>query len=153
LARGDLSDAQWERLEKELPGNGRRGRPWKDHRVVVNGILWALRTGAPWRDLPERYGPYTTCHDRLIRWKRNGTWDRVLQALQGEADAEGEIAWGDCALDGSSVKAHPHAAGARKSPPKRSPPMKNSPKKGAIQQAVRRRRRQRMRRWVGAEGD
>jgi transposase len=119
LARGDLTDEQYARLEPLLPRNeGKRGRPFNDHRQVINGILWVQRTGAPWEDLPERYGPPTTCNDRLLRWKRDGTWDRVLRALQGEADARGGIEWEGCALDGSSVKAHPHAAGARKSPRK-----------------------------------
>ena len=119
MARGDLTDAQWEKLEPLLPKNeGKRGHPWRDHRQVINGILWIQRTGAPWEDLPERYGPRSTCNERLILWQKDGTWSRILQALQGEADAGGEIEWEGCALDGSSVKAHPHAAGARKAPRK-----------------------------------
>jgi transposase len=142
LARGDLTDAQWERLEKELPKKQGPGRPWADHRRVINGILWILRTGAPWRDLPARYGPYTTCHDRLLRWQRDGTWERILQVLQAEADAQGQVAWGECALDGSSVKAHPHAAGARKAPAKR----------GGTQRPLNRLPRRRTRHWAAVAG-
>lgn len=84
--------------------------------MVLNGIFWVLRTGAPWRDLPERYGKWKTCHDRLLRWRRRGVWERVLQALQGEAEAVGEVAWNVVSVDGSVVRAHQHAAGARHAP-------------------------------------
>ena len=111
-----LSDAQWARLVPLLPTNARKaGTPWGDHRRVIGGILWKLRTGAPWRDVPARYGPYQTCADRLYRWRRDGTWDRLLQALQGQADATGELDW-DAYLDASVVRAHQHAAGARPRP-------------------------------------
>ena len=114
MARGDLTDAQWERLEKELPGNDRPGHPWSDHRKVINGILWVLRTGAPWRDLPERYGPWQTCYDRFVRWRKDGTWERILQSVQADADERSGVVWEGCVVDSSIVKAHPHAAGARK---------------------------------------
>jgi transposase len=65
VGRGELTDKAWDRIEPLLPKNGRRGKQWQDHRRVINGILWKLRTGAPWRDLPERYGPWQTCYDRL----------------------------------------------------------------------------------------
>ena len=111
-----LTDAQWARLVPLLPTNDRKeGKPWGDHRRVIGGILWKLRTGAPWRDVPARYGPYQTCADRLYRWRRDGTWDRLLQALQGQADAAGELDW-DASLDASVVRAHQHAAGARSQP-------------------------------------
>ena len=74
VGRRELTDKAWAQLAPLLPGNQRRGGRWRDHRTVVNGILWKLRTGAPWRDLPERYGPWTTCYDRFIRWRRDGTW-------------------------------------------------------------------------------
>ncbi len=76
--RGELTDEAWERIAPLLPENGRRGKQWKDHRKVVNGILWRIRTGAPWRDLPSRYGPWQTCYDRFARWRRDGTWDRLF---------------------------------------------------------------------------
>lgn len=114
MARGDLTDSQWERLKPHLPNEktGKPGGQWKDHRLVINGILWSIRTSAPWRDLPERYGPWHTCYDRLTRWQQNGLWTRLLQALQQEADAQENVEWAGCAVDSTSIKAHPHAAGA-----------------------------------------
>ena len=76
-----------------------------------------LRTGAPWRDLPERYGPWQTCATRFRRWTERGVWERALQALQARAERGGDLGWAVAALDGSYVKADPHAAGA----PKRGP--------------------------------
>jgi transposase len=67
VGRGELSDTAWAAIALLLPPDGRRGRPWADHRKVVNGILWKLRTGALWRDLPERYGPWQTCYERFVR--------------------------------------------------------------------------------------
>ncbi len=111
-----LTDAQWARLAPLLPTNdGKEGKPWGDHRRIINGILWKLRTGAPWRDLPARYGPWSTCADRFVRWRRDGTWDRLLQALQGAADASGGVDW-EVSLDSSVIRAHQHAAGARQQP-------------------------------------
>ena len=111
--RGELSDAQWERLRPLLPPQKpTTGRPSKDHRLVVNAILWIDRTGAPWRDLPERYGPWKTAYSRFRRWRRDGVWDRVLAALQAEADAAGGVDWGIHFVDGTTVRAHQHAAGA-----------------------------------------
>ncbi len=116
MARFDLSDEQWVKIEPILPPekSGKRGRPYLEHRTVMNGILWVLRTGSPWRDLPERYGPYQTCYDRFVRWQRDGTWQRALQAAQAKVDAQGQIDWDLFLADGSIAKAHPHAAGARR---------------------------------------
>src|SRR5438105_6325185 len=123
MTRTDLTDPEWERLESKLPSSqGKRGGQYKDHRVVLNGILWVLRTGAPWRDLPERYGKWKTCHDRLLRWRRQGVWEQVLQALQGEAEAVGEVVWTVVSIDGTTVRAHQHAAGARHTPAQAEPP-------------------------------
>ena len=118
MARGDLSDKEWEQLAPLLPPqkSGRPGRPYKKHRTVLDGILWV---GAPWRDLPERYGPWNTCYERLMRWKRDGTWERIFQQVQGRADASGEVLWEACSVDSTSIKAPPHAAGARKAPAKK----------------------------------
>jgi transposase len=80
---------------------------------VVNGILWQLRTGAPWRDMPERYGPWKTAHERLRRWTADGTWDRVLELIVVKDDAVGRVEW-IFSVDSSSIRAHQHAAGARK---------------------------------------
>lgn len=113
--RHELSDGQWERLAPLLPP--RRpvtGRPAHDHRPILNGILWRLATGVPWRDLPERYGAWQTVYSRFRRWQRTGVWERVLAALQGEADARGEVDWRRHFLDSTTVRAHQHAAGAKK---------------------------------------
>jgi len=115
IRRHELTDAQWERLQPLLPPQRpATGRPANDHRTVVNGILWRLKTGAPWRDLPERYGPWQTVYSRFRRWQHAGVWDRVLAALQAEADAAGALDWSLHFVDGSTVRAHSHAAGAKK---------------------------------------
>lgn len=115
-SRSDLTDAQWERLEPLLPvSNGRCGR-WRDHRQVVNGVLFQIRTGVQWRDLPEQYGPWKTVHERHRRWSADGTWEMLLRRVQAEADAAGEIDW-NVSVDSTSVRAHHHAAGARHAPP------------------------------------
>ncbi len=94
VGRGDLTDQQWQRLEPLLPAQKpKTGRPGKDHRTVINGILWVLRTGAPWRDLPERYGPWRTAATRFYRWRQLGLWDRLLAEVQQQADAAGQIDW------------------------------------------------------------
>jgi transposase len=78
--------------------------------VIINGILWKLRTGAPWRDVPERYGPWKTCHERLRRRTADGTWARILAAAQVHADGR-PVEW-TLRVDSSIVRAHQHAAGA-----------------------------------------
>ncbi|MFD4175531.1 IS5 family transposase [Streptomyces anulatus] len=114
--RGDLSDAEWERLEPFLPvSSGRCGR-WRDHRQVIDGILHRVRTGVHWRDLPERFGPRKTVYERHRLWSADGTWERLLQQVQAAADAVGEIDW-DVSVDSTIVRAHQHAAGARNDPP------------------------------------
>src|SRR5205085_3404396 len=115
MRRLDVTDAQWRRLEPLLPPEKpRTGRPNHDHRRVVSGMLWIHRTGAPWRDLPERDGPVGTVSSRFYRWCRAGVWDRILSALQAEADARGEIDWDLHFVDATIVRAHQHAAGARR---------------------------------------
>lgn len=113
--RGDLSDAQWKRLKPLLPAQKPNvGRPSNDHRTLVNGILWIVRTGAPWRDLPERYGPWQTVSGRFYRWCQQGLWQRILHKLQQQADAQGNVDWDIHFVDGSVIRAHQHAAGAKK---------------------------------------
>jgi transposase len=90
-----------------------RGGRWRDHRQVLNGILFRVRSGVPWRDLPERYGPWETVYKRFARWQTDGTWARIEAALRVQADAAGELDW-DAQIDSSVVRAHQHAAGARK---------------------------------------
>jgi len=114
MNRQTLTDAQWERLEPLLPPQKpATGRPAKDHRTVVEGILWQLATRTPWRDLPERYGPWQTCYDRFSRWRRDGTWDRLLADAQTKSDAVGEVEW-LVSVDSTIARAHQHAAGARR---------------------------------------
>lgn len=111
----ELTDEQWAALEPHLPPQRPpTGRPARDHRLIVEGILWRLRTGAPWRDLPARYGPWQTVYTRFRRWQRAGVWDRVLAALLAAADARGALDWSLHFLDGTTIRAHPHAAGAKK---------------------------------------
>ena len=80
----------------------------------MNGILWVLRTGAPWRDLPERYGPWTTVSNRFYRWRKQGIWDKVLAELQKEADILGEIDWEVHFVDSTTVRAHQHSSGGKR---------------------------------------
>jgi len=93
VGRGELTDTAWTTIEPLLPRSQARGGQWRDHHTVINGIQWKLRTGAPWRDLPERCGPWQTCADRLYRWRRDGTWDRLLVHIQTRLDAVGEVHW------------------------------------------------------------
>ncbi|ANZ20494.1 transposase [Streptomyces noursei ATCC 11455] len=116
MGRGDLTDAEWERLRPFLPVSNRRCGRWRDHRQVIDGILHRVRTGVQWRDLPERFGPWKTVYERHRLWSADGTWERLLQQVQSAADAVGEIDW-DISVDSTIVRAHQHAAGARTDPP------------------------------------
>jgi len=113
--RGDLTNEQWERIELLLPkANTKRGRPAQAHRQLLNGILWVLRTGAPWRDLPERYGKWTTIYSRFQRWRKSGAWDKMFAELQTALDVESKVDWEIHFIDSTTVRAHQHAAGAKK---------------------------------------
>ncbi len=110
-----MTDAQWRWLEPHLPPEKPwTGRPNEDHRRILNGILWIDRTGAPWRDLPQRYGLVGTVSSRFYRWRKAGIWQRILSDLQAEADDGGEIDWSIHFVDATVVRAHQHAAGARR---------------------------------------
>ena len=114
METSELTDAQWEKLRPLLPPQKpRTGRPANDHRTVINGILWILRSGSPWRALPERYGSWKTVSSRFYRWQRAGLWDRVLAAFRRRADAEGRLDWTLHVVDSTVVRAHQHAAGAK----------------------------------------
>ena len=115
VKRGEITDRAWASIAPLLPEHGWPGGRWRDHRAVVNGILWKLRTGSPWRDPPERYGLWQTCYDRFARWRGDGTWDRLLAHAQTKSDAVGEIEW-EVSVDSTVVRAHQHAAGARRKP-------------------------------------
>ncbi|WP_424887340.1 IS5 family transposase [Streptomyces sp. XH2] len=119
MGRGDLSNEEWARLRSHLPKNVGRGGRWRNHRQVINGILFRQRTGIPWRDLPTRFGKWKTVHDRHRRWSADGTWDRILRAVQADADAEGLIDWSMVSVDSTVCRAHQHAAGARKQAPRK----------------------------------
>jgi transposase len=112
VARFDLSDAEWAVLAPLLPQQPVRGGKWRDHRQVVNGICWVKRTGSPWRDLPERYGPWKTVYQRFRRWAADGTWAMLKRHVVALADAAGEVDW-NAQADSTVVRAHQHAAGAR----------------------------------------
>ena len=112
--RFEITDQEWDRLAPLLPAmTPKRGGRWRGHRQVLNGILFRVRTGIPWRDLPERYGPWETVYKRFARWQTDGTWARIEAALHTQADAARELDW-DAQVDSTVVRAHQHAAGARK---------------------------------------
>ena len=114
MGRGDLTDQQWQQLQPLLPPHKpTTGRPAKDHRTIINGILWVLRSGAPWRDLPERYGPWPTVASRFYRWRQDGLWDRLLRAVQQQSNIQRKVNWELHYGDGTVIRAHQHAAGAR----------------------------------------
>jgi len=116
--RHELTDEQWQQLEALLPPQKpKTGRPRVDHRMILNGIIWLLRTGAPWRDLPERYGKWETVASRFYRWQKNGVWDRIFAQVQPIKDAAGQLDWEVHYVDGSVIRAHQHAAGAERQPP------------------------------------
>jgi transposase len=112
--RHDLTDAQWQRLAPLLPAVSGNGRPPKwEKRQLIDGIRWRIRIGAPWRDVPAEYAPWPTVYGLFRRWQRDGTWDKILSALQTDGDATGRIAW-TVSVDSMTSRAHQHAAGARK---------------------------------------
>jgi len=101
--RYELTDFEWAAIRSFLP-NKPRGIPRVDDRRVLNGIFWVLRSGAPWRDLPETYGPRTTCYNRFVRWRQAGVWDRIMDALAAGHDAAVQM------IDTSVVRVHQHGA-------------------------------------------
>ena len=104
----ELSDEQWQRVEGLLPGRpGSPGRSADNNRLFLDAVLWIARTGAPWRDLPERFGEWNSVFQRFNRWAKKGVWQRVFDALQ-----EPDLEW--VMLDATIIRAHVHAAGARK---------------------------------------
>ena len=110
--RDVLTDAMWAELEPLLPDRSPRpGRPWTDHRRVLEAIIWRFRTGSPWRDLPDGFPPFQTVWHRFNVWSQDGTFDTVLQVLQGQAQAVGEVDW-TVSVDATIARAHQHAAGA-----------------------------------------
>ena len=109
MNRGDLTDWQWHIFDPLLPDRGERGPPIKDKRRMVNGILWVLRTGAPWRDMPKRYGNWNSVFVRFTRWSKLGAWDAAFETLASLGPPAGE----EHAIDSTIVRAHQHAAGVK----------------------------------------
>lgn len=104
-----LDDVAWARIESLMPSSaGQRGRPFRDHREVVEGIIYRLRTGIAWRDLPESFGPWQTVWKRHKRFSTDGTWDRIHAHLIAAADAKGEVDW-SVSVDATINRAHQHA--------------------------------------------
>ena len=101
--RYKLNDHEWAAIKPMLP-NKPRGVPQVNDRRVLNGIFWVLRSGAPWRDLPGSFGPYTTCYNRFVRWRRAGVWAKIMSALAGAHDAAVQM------IDTSIVRVHQHGA-------------------------------------------
>ena len=112
--RGDLTSEQWWKLKPLLPPQKAwTGKPGLEHRQIVNGILWLHRTGAPWRDIPERYGNHRTISSRFYRWRKAGIWQQIWESLMQQADTKGNIDWEVSFVDSTVVRAHQHAAGAK----------------------------------------
>jgi transposase len=107
--RYELRDDQWEQIKDLLPPERKPqgGRPPKDHRKMLNAMLWVARTGAPWRDLPEYYGSWSTVYSRFRRWQIAGIWDRILEHVSIEPDFESLM------IDATIVRVHQHGAGAK----------------------------------------
>ena len=116
MARHELSEEEFALLRPLLPPerSGRKGKPYRSHRDVLNGIFWILGTGAPWRDLPQRYGPWKTVYDRFRRWSKSGLFQKLLAALEARARRAERIDFEFSAVDGSNIRAHRCAAGALK---------------------------------------
>jgi transposase len=117
MRRHGLSDLQWKRISKYFPDlrhEGGAGHPWKDHRLMLDGVLWRLHTGAPWRDLPERFGPWKTVYERFRRWRMDGTWARILHALRMRLEKSGRVGRKLWLVDATVVRASRSAAGAEK---------------------------------------
>lgn len=110
MKRYELTDQEWNRIAPLLPPEkpNRPGRPSKDNRTMLNAMVWIARSGAPWRDLPERYGPWETVYSRFRKWVEDGYLDNIFRVLSLEAELQ------ELSLDASIVKAHQHSAGAKK---------------------------------------
>ena len=115
MHRYAISDKDFQRIKPLLPGQpGKPGRNAQDNRLFINAVLWIARTGAPWQDLPERFGKHNTVYKRFSRWAKKGRWQAIFEALQ-----DPDLEW--IMLDTSVVRAHQHAAGQKKAQPKTRP--------------------------------
>ena len=116
MSRHNLTDLEWNVIRRFLPGEhtGKPGRPWKSHRQIINGILFVLRTGIPWADLPKEFGKFKTVYNRFRRWVRSGIWQRIFEALIERLLKAGEIDFELWCVDGTVIRAHRVASGAPK---------------------------------------
>ena len=114
MRRYEVTDEQWKLIEPLIPAAATTGRKRVPPRTVLNGVLWVLRSGAPWRDLPERYGPWQSIYHHFNSWRRTKVFERILESLQMRLDAEGHIDWDLWCVDGSSIRASRAAAGGGK---------------------------------------
>ena len=130
----DLTDDQWKIVSTILPEDpireDKRGRPWSDRRTVLNGVLWILRTGAPWKDLPSRYGPYQTAHRRFQNWVRSGVIEKILLALAAHLHEAGGLDLKECFVDGTFVPAKKGGSALGK------PSVARGPRSWALQTAM-----------------
>ena len=111
MIRRELTDAQWARIEKLVPGkDGDKGRHGEDNRLFVDAVLWILRSGAPWRFLPDEFGKWNSVYMRFMRWSRAGRWESLFKALADDPDFERVM------IDATIVRAHQHASGAKGGP-------------------------------------
>ena len=110
LRRYELTDYEWEQIKDLLPpeNTGKRGRPSKNNRIMLNGMIWIARSGVPWRDLPERYGPWESVYSRFRKWIDDGILDNIFRILSLDAELE------ELSIDSSIIQAHQHSAGAKK---------------------------------------
>ena len=113
LRRYELTDEQWALIDSLMP-KPRPGGRWNDHRTTLNGMMWILKSGSPWRDMPERYGSWKSVYHRFQRWTLDGMFEKILDRLRLRLDDEGFIDWDVWCVDGSNIRAHPAAAGASK---------------------------------------
>jgi len=108
--RYEISESDWERIKDFLPPErtGKPGRPSRDNQTALNGILWVARSGAAWRDMPDRYGSWSTVYDRFAKWTESGLIEKIFEALTVDADMQ------DLSIDSTIIEAHQHSAGAKK---------------------------------------
>jgi len=111
LRRYELTDEQWALIRTLMP-RPRPGGRWNDHRTTLNGMMWVLKSGSPWRDMPERYGSWKSVYHRFQRWTLDGMFEKILARLRYKLDQDGYIDWDVWCVDGSNVRAHQSAAGA-----------------------------------------
>jgi transposase len=119
MKRHEVSDEEWAILDPVIPKSAAKtGRPSRDRRQMLNGVLWILSTGAQWRDLPDRFGPWETVYGYFGKWRASGVFDSILDALHRRLDQGGKIDWDLWCIDGTSIRGSRSAAGASKKAPR-----------------------------------